>query len=58
MKIVDGNDIGRGVNELLQGKSSCQTDGSAIRDCGVQEKPDRPVELNDVLAIGAERKEA
>ena len=38
VKMVDGKDIERGVNKLLQGKSSCPTDGSAIRDCELQEK--------------------
>ena len=51
MKTVDGKDIMRGVNDLLKGKSSCQTDGSAIRDFGLQKKTDRLVKRDDVVAI-------
>ena len=38
VKTVDGKYIEQGVKDLLQGKSSCQTDRSVIRDCGLQEK--------------------
>ena len=38
VKRVDGKDIERDVSDLLQGESSYQTDGSAIRDCKLQEK--------------------
>ena len=55
VKMVDGKDIERGVIDLLLGKSSCQIDGSAIRDCALQEKFDRRVKRNDVVAIGEER---
>ena len=57
MKRVDGKDIEQDVNDLMQGKSSYQTDGSAIRDCKLQEKSYRLVEGNDVVAIGGERME-
>ena len=36
VKTVDSKDNERDVNDLLQGKSRCQIDGSAIRDCGLQ----------------------
>ena len=35
VKTVDGNDTEPDVNDLLQDKYSCQTDGSAIRYCGL-----------------------
>ena len=54
MKTVDVTDIERGVSDLLQGGSSCQIDGSAIRDCELQEKSDRLVKRNDVGTIGEE----
>ena len=58
VKIVDGKDIERDVNNLLQERSGCQTDGSAIRDCDLQEKYDRQVEVKDIGVIGEERTEA
>ena len=58
VKIVDGKDIERGVNNLLQGKSGCQTGGGAIRDCDLQDKSDRLVEVKDIGVIGEERTEA
>ena len=56
MKTVDVTDIERGVSDLLQGGSSCQIDGSAIRDCELQEKFDGLVKRNGVVTIGGERK--
>ena len=35
VKTVDGKDIEQSVN-LLQGKSTCHTDGRVTRDCGLQ----------------------
>ena len=55
VKMVDAKDIGRGISDLLQGESRCQTDGSEIRDCELQETSDRLVERNDVGAIGEEK---
>ena len=36
VKRVDGKDIERDLSDLLQGKSSCQAEGSPIRDCELQ----------------------
>ena len=58
METVDSKDIKRDVNYLLQINSSCQTDGSAIRDCEEQEQSDQLVKVNDIEAIGEERTEA
>ena len=33
VKMVDAKDIRRGISDLLQGESRCQTDESEIRDC-------------------------
>ena len=43
---------------MLEAKSSCHTDGSAIRGCEIGKKSDRLVKVNDVGAIGEERTEA
>ena len=43
VKRVEGKDIERDVSDSLLGKSSYQTDGSAIRDCKLQEKSYRLV---------------
>ena len=58
VKTVEGKCIERGVNNLLREKCSCQTDGSAMRDCGLQANPDGQVKRNDVVVIGEERREA
>ena len=42
----------------MQGKPSCQTDGSEIRDCGLQEIPDRLVEREDVVVTDEEMTDA
>ena len=58
VKTVDGKDIERGVNDLLQEKFSCRTYGSAIRDCGFQEKLCRLVKQEDVVAKRKESNDA
>ena len=58
MKTVDKNYTEQDVNDLLQEKSSCQTDGGAIRDYGLLEKPNRLVKRDDIDAIDEERKDA
>ena len=57
MKIADVKDIERGLNDLLRGKSGCQTDGSAIGNCNLQEKSGRLVEVKDIGMIGEGRTE-
>ena len=57
VKTFDSKYIERGVRDFLQRESSCRTDGSAIRDCELQEKSHRLVKGNDVVAIGEERTE-
>ena len=57
VKIADVKDIERGLNDLLRGKSGCQTDGSAIGNCNLQEKSGRLVEVKDIGVIGEGRKE-
>ena len=57
VKTVDSKYIEQGVSDMLQRESSCQTDGSAMRDFELQEKYHRLVKGNDVVAIGEERTE-
>ena len=58
VKTYDDKNIERGVNDLLQGQSSCQTDGSAIRDFVLQEKLNRLMKREDFVAVGEKRMDA
>ena len=57
MKTVNHKYIERGVSDLLQIEYSFRPDGSAIRDCDLQENCYRLVKWNDAVAIDEERTE-